>query len=202
VTKDAAKTHTRLAPDARREQILETAVRLFGERGYADVSASDVARAAGVTPALVHHYFGPKRDIYLAVLQRFGDDVLEMERLAPAVEMLERLGHSLGTWMDWVDRNRALWLATAGLGDVIADPEILALVTASRERIAERLLEVYADCVDDTPAARGALLSWMGLNQTALRRWLRGDETREHTHELLVLSLNAMLTDVIPALTR
>ena len=198
----AKPTRSRLAPDDRRGQILETALRLFGERGYADVSASDIARAAGVTPALVTHYFGPKREIYLAAIRRFGDNVMEIEALGPGVPMLERLRRNLGEWMDWVDANRELWLATAGLGDVIPDPEILAIVTSNRERTAQRLLDEYADLVDDTPLARAALLSWMGLNQTALRRWLRGDATCEHTHELLVLSLNAMLRDVIPALTR
>src|SRR4051812_40567521 len=124
----------RLAPDARRDQILETAVRLFGERGYTDVSASDIARAADVTPALVTHYFGPKRAIYLEVLRRFGDDTLELAGLGHDAPALERLGVSLDRWMDWVDANRALWLATAGLGDTIPDAEILELLTRMRER--------------------------------------------------------------------
>src|SRR5215208_6287592 len=49
---------TRLGPEARREQILETAQGLFEERGYDGVSMSDVATAAQVTRGLVHHYFG------------------------------------------------------------------------------------------------------------------------------------------------
>jgi len=192
----------RLAPDARRDQILDTALRLFGEHGYTGVSASDIARAAGITPALVTHYFGPKRKIYLAVVDLMRANVADSERAGPDVPIEERLARDLATWMDWVDANRQLWLATAGLGDVIPDPEILAIVTTAREEGVERILADYADLVDDTSQARFALLSWMGLNQAALRRWLRGEATREQTHALLTQSLLAMLRDVIPALIR
>ena len=49
----ATHPRTRLAPDARREEILETAGRLFAEHGYEGVSASEVARQAGITPGLL-----------------------------------------------------------------------------------------------------------------------------------------------------
>jgi AcrR family transcriptional regulator len=191
---------TRLAPDARRDQILDTALRLFGERGYTGVSAADIARAAGVTPGLLTHYFGPKRQIYLAVVDRMRATVVEREPADPALPLEERLSHDIANWMAWVESNGELWLATAGLGDVMPDADVLALITAAREQAAERILADYADTVRDTPQARFALLGWMGLNQAALRRWLRGEATREQTHALLTLSLLAMLRDVIPAL--
>ncbi|HZY75057.1 MAG TPA: helix-turn-helix domain-containing protein, partial [Jatrophihabitantaceae bacterium] len=59
----------RLGPDERREQILDCAVRLFGERPYAAVSTTDIARAAGVARGLLNHYFGTKRDLYLEVVK-------------------------------------------------------------------------------------------------------------------------------------
>jgi AcrR family transcriptional regulator len=55
----------RLEPDARREQILVCAIRLFGDRPYPAVSTTDIAREAGVARGLINHYFGTKRDLYL-----------------------------------------------------------------------------------------------------------------------------------------
>ena len=49
----ATRIRTRLPPATRREEILDAAGRLFAERGYAAVSASEVAREAGVTPGLL-----------------------------------------------------------------------------------------------------------------------------------------------------
>lgn len=50
----------RLAPDARRKKILDTAVRLVasGRGKYLAVTRAQVARSARVSPALVSHYFG------------------------------------------------------------------------------------------------------------------------------------------------
>lgn len=55
------------SPDTRAE-ILGFARELFAAHGYAGTSVRTVAGAAGVDPALVHHYFGTKRDLFLAAL--------------------------------------------------------------------------------------------------------------------------------------
>ena len=47
--------------------ILRTATTLFLERGYAAVSLSLIAKQAGVTKSLLHHYFGDKRGLWKAV---------------------------------------------------------------------------------------------------------------------------------------
>src|SRR5438445_9130084 len=52
----------------RRQQIVEAATKVLGERGYTKTRLSDIARAADVTPALIHHYFGSKENLLLAVM--------------------------------------------------------------------------------------------------------------------------------------
>jgi len=47
--------------------ILSTATKLFLERGYAAVSLSLIAKQAGVTKSLLHHYFGDKHGLWKAV---------------------------------------------------------------------------------------------------------------------------------------
>lgn len=49
-----------------RDQIVDAARRLFVARGYADVSVRDIARAAGVSPALVIKHGGSKRELFRA----------------------------------------------------------------------------------------------------------------------------------------
>jgi AcrR family transcriptional regulator len=50
-------------------RIAEAARRLFSERGFDRTSIRGVAAAAGVDPALVHHYFGTKDRLFLSVLE-------------------------------------------------------------------------------------------------------------------------------------
>ncbi len=56
------------APDTR-AAILEAAREAFAGAGYAGTTIRAVAAAAGVDPALVHHYFGTKDDLFVAALE-------------------------------------------------------------------------------------------------------------------------------------
>ena len=54
--------------DATRRRMLDAAVGLFAERGLGSTSVREVAGAAGVSLAMVHHYFGSKDDLYDACI--------------------------------------------------------------------------------------------------------------------------------------
>jgi AcrR family transcriptional regulator len=51
-----------------RGEIVEAAKRVFADRGYDGTSLRGVARAAGVDPALVHHYFDGKAALFVAAM--------------------------------------------------------------------------------------------------------------------------------------
>ena len=51
-----------------RADILAAAGRAFAERGYARATIRGVAQEAGVDPALVHHYFGNKRQLFIEAM--------------------------------------------------------------------------------------------------------------------------------------
>ena len=90
------------APDTRAE-ILASARELFAARGFGSTSVRAVAADAGVDPALVHHYFGTKDDLFVAALQIPVDP---RELLAPVIDQgedgaAERLLRIfLGVWDD------------------------------------------------------------------------------------------------------
>ena len=69
------------APDTRAE-VLAAARSSFAEKGFRGTTIRAVASAAAVDPALVHHYFGTKDDLFLAALQMPVDP---RELLAPVV---------------------------------------------------------------------------------------------------------------------
>ena len=64
----AGRTGRRRGQPHTRQQILDAARELFAERGYAGTSMRAIGAAAGVDPALVHHYFGTKEELFRAVL--------------------------------------------------------------------------------------------------------------------------------------
>lgn len=90
------------APDTRAE-VLAAARTSFAEKGFRGTTIRAVAASAGVDPALVHHYFGTKDDLFVAALQIPVDP---REILAPVVAAGpdgagERLLRTfLGVWDD------------------------------------------------------------------------------------------------------
>jgi len=56
---------TRAAGQETRRALLDAAARLFEGNGLADVSAADIARAAGVFPRQVTYYFGSKEGLFV-----------------------------------------------------------------------------------------------------------------------------------------
>lgn len=54
-----------------RQRILDTALRLFAERGYAGTSIRDIAEELGVTKAAVHYHFAAKEQIVVGLLRPF-----------------------------------------------------------------------------------------------------------------------------------
>lgn len=64
-----ARTGRRSGDSDTREEILAAARTAFGEVGYDRATIRAIAAAAGVDPALVHHYFRTKEDLYAAAIR-------------------------------------------------------------------------------------------------------------------------------------
>lgn len=65
----AARTGRRAGDSGTREAILQAAREQFAERGYEGGTIRAIAAAAGVDPALVHHYYGTKEGLFAAAMQ-------------------------------------------------------------------------------------------------------------------------------------
>jgi TetR/AcrR family transcriptional repressor of bet genes len=58
----------------RRKALIEAAIATIGAQGNLDVTMSQIARSAGVSPALAHHYFGGKDQLFLATMRHLLTD--------------------------------------------------------------------------------------------------------------------------------
>ncbi|GAA1921045.1 TetR family transcriptional regulator [Streptantibioticus ferralitis] len=100
-------TGARAGDSGTRERILAAARAVFSERGYDRTSIRAIARAAEVDPALVHHYFGAKEQIFEAAIEvSFAPALSVPELLAAGPEGVgERLArYFLSVWQNPVTR--------------------------------------------------------------------------------------------------
>lgn len=61
----------------KKERILETAARLFAERGYARTSTALLAQEAGVAEGTIFRHFKSKDDIFLELIQRLREKITQ-----------------------------------------------------------------------------------------------------------------------------
>ncbi len=95
-----------------REAILAAASEAFGTQGYGATSVRAVARAAGVDPALVLHFFGSKDGLFTAALDLPVDPATVVHALL--AEGVDGLGERiLRTFLD-------VWDGTPGQGPMLA----------------------------------------------------------------------------------
>ena len=81
-----ARSGRRPGESGARERIAASAREVFGELGFDGATIRGIATAAGVDPALVHHYFGTKQRLFLSVMSLpFDAAALKTQLLAPGL---------------------------------------------------------------------------------------------------------------------
>jgi AcrR family transcriptional regulator len=122
---------SREVTEERREQILQAALEVIVERGYADTRIADVAERAGTSPALVIYYF-KTRDQLLTEALRYSEDhwyatgTKRLESITTAAgQLTELIGMTClpdtdpaprSEWLLWLD----LWALSPRIAGVAA----------------------------------------------------------------------------------
>lgn len=152
------KPRKRLPGAERRELILESAARLFGERGYRGTTLDEIAAASNVTKPILYRHFASKKALYLALLERHRDDLPRFfEHVPTDLPFEERVEAILEAWFAYVEEHgyawRMLFRDSGGDAEVHAfrranfdrAREVLAGFIGSQKGIPEREVEPLAE---------------------------------------------------------
>ena len=157
--------------DERQAQIIGALVKVMAKRGYDGASIADIAKAARLTPGLVHYHFGSKQEILLAALRDLiarHDANLEA-RLAraggdPVAEVAGFIDFHLGLGADADPEALACWVLLSG--EALREQKIRAGFAAALDGMARRLAGVIRRGVkqglfvcDSVDAAASALVA-------------------------------------------
>jgi len=115
--------------DERRLQIMGALVKVMARRGYDGASVADIARAARLTPGLVHYHFKNKQEILLAALRDLvarRDASLEARLGAaggdPVAELTAFIDFHLGLGADADPEALACWILLSG--EALREPRV------------------------------------------------------------------------------
>lgn len=119
-----AEPRRRLAPEARRAQLVAAAEDVFVREGYQGTAVEDIAAAAGVTRTLIYKYFADKDEIYLLCLRAARDelDAAVVAAAGSATTPEAQLRAGLGAYFRFVRDRGSAWDVLFGGGAAVAGP--------------------------------------------------------------------------------
>jgi AcrR family transcriptional regulator len=97
---------TRLAPNERRQLIVEAAMPLFARKGFSGTTTKEIAEAAQVSEGLLFKYFANKTALYDAIIDYCREEpsrFTELEDLPPSTATLAETVHHLVFYFATVD---------------------------------------------------------------------------------------------------
>jgi AcrR family transcriptional regulator len=183
--------YTRLDVDERRRRLLELGTELFARHGYEELSMARIAREAGISKALLYHYFPSKQAYFAATLEQAAAELAEVTQPDPAKPPVEQLAGSLDAYLGWVERHMGAYdKLIRSFGAV---PEVREMVERVRDDTAERILAGLSSA--PTPELRAAVRGWLWFMDGAVLDWIEHrDIERARLHGLLLGTLLGAVT--------
>ncbi|WP_440708701.1 TetR/AcrR family transcriptional regulator [Herbiconiux sp. YIM B11900] len=196
----------RLSRDERRAQLLDTAEGLFASQGYEATTMDDVAKAAGVTRAVVYAHFASREAILLDGIRRAHEELdRRLAELAadtdpgvPVADVVERGGDLFFAMLESAPSRWALLFAP-----ILANaPDAVASLPEMRRTTVLRIMDIGVRMRTDVDARQVEAVAYMvsGLGEQLGRWWLtQPDVPREQVvayyRDFIVGGLGATIRD-------
>lgn len=122
--------------EERRSQIVAGLAEVMAERGYAKASVRAIARAAGLTPGVVHYHFESKQQILIALIETLAETVrarLESGGASPGDRLHAAIDALVGTGAGVETRAVACWVIVGA--EAIREPAVRDLYQAVVQRL-------------------------------------------------------------------
>lgn len=175
----------------RRAALVKATIDEIGAVGNLDVTVSRIAKRAGMSSALAHHYFGGKDQIFLAAMRHtlrvYGAEVrTALAQATGPVERLQAVIRSGFTSENFRPEVIAAWLNFYVLAQTSGDAQRLLRVYQRRlhSNLAHDLRPMLGDGADAAAARIGGLIDGLYLRQALLRQ---GAENTDATAVVLAL---------------
>jgi AcrR family transcriptional regulator len=191
--------YTRLDVEERRRRLLALGAELFARHAYDELSMSRIAREAGISKALLYHYFPSKQAYFAATLEQAAAELARLTEPDPHRPPVEQLAGSLDAYLGWVERHAGAYAKL--IRSVGAVPEVRELVDRVRDETADRIIAGIAP--EPRPALRAAVRGWLWFMDGAVLDWLEHrDMDRAALHGLLLGTLLGAVTAAGEPLSR
>ncbi|MBP0449498.1 MULTISPECIES: TetR/AcrR family transcriptional regulator [unclassified Kitasatospora] len=164
----------RLPRSARREQLLGAAQEVFVAQGYHAAAMDDIADRAGVSKPVLYQHFPGKLELYLALLDKHCDALVESTRdaLSTTTDNKLRVAATMEAYFNYVSSESGAFRLVFE-SDLTNEPAVRERVERASEASATLVSKVIQEDTD-LPESESKLLAAgvCGLAQITARYWL------------------------------
>jgi AcrR family transcriptional regulator len=197
----ARRQRTRLAPAARERSILDTARAIFEQEPYDTVTLEQIAAGSDVSPALVHHYFGTKRGVFMAVVRQAIDEFLQALAPPPGEprprSARKAVDGALERYLRFIGERPNGYAFVIGARGT-PDATVTESISDGREIAYQAVLGLLG-IAQPSPEQELWVWGWIGAVEAASARWLRQPTLTTGEMRELLLSLLLGHADQLPA---
>ncbi len=189
----AETAYTRLPVEERRRELLELGAELFARHAYDELSMARIAESAGISKALLYHYFPTKQHFFEATLAQAATELAQLTQPDPELAPMQALSASLDAFLGWIEQNELAYRKLLDSAGSVA--AVRALIDGVRDRTSERILDGLGAGERPDPKVRAAVRAWLWYMDGAIHDWLQHrDLERQELRDLLLGSLGGAIT--------
>jgi len=170
--------------EQQRAHLLETAIALFGKRGYHATTVPMIVKAAGGSTGSFYFYFRNKEDVFAAALENFGvriaaalNEAIDSAPPAPAQKMRAAVEKLVTFMAGNPDEARILTVESSGLGERLQ--QIRRKIVDSHARAVEKAIALLCPSLNAELVAR----CWVGSVYESVFHWLEQPASRRPAAE-------------------
>jgi AcrR family transcriptional regulator len=184
--------YTRLTVDERRRQLVDAGAALFAQHAYEEISMRQVAQAAGVSKALLYHYFPSKIELFKAAVAEKAEELGRLIEPSGEGDPFEQLTAGLDAYLGWIADNADTWSKLMQSATTV--PEARELIEDFRQHTIDLVLSRLTGKRKARPALRIAIKGWLGYMDAAILDWTQANDlAREKLRDLLLAAFAASL---------
>lgn len=171
------KKGVRMPRSERRLQLMTAASDVFVANGYHSAGMDEIAERAGVSKPVLYQHFPSKLDLYMAVLGRHIDLMVQGVRqaLRSTTDNRQRVHAAVQAFFDFVD-NDTQGYRLVFESDLMGDPQVQSAVERGTDACVDAVFDMVSqDSGLDPYRARMLAVGLVGASQVSARYWLEAD---------------------------
>jgi AcrR family transcriptional regulator len=185
----------RLEPEERQRLLIQRGLTLFSKKGFANLSATELAKRCGVSKGLLFHYFNDKNGYYIEVLRAASEELLALTSKSVSLSGAKRLFAVINDYLDWVEKHpEVYWMLLKS--DLGTNEKVKAIHERKRKHYQQVVLDALFPGQVHSPKRIYDFIGASAYVEALVLQWIKTqDLSREVFQQILLAGISRIVLE-------